>query len=113
VVIEAAGTAESLARSIEVVAPGGTIVVLGVHLGPVQVDWMTLFNREARVVPSLGYCAHATGREMADAADMLAQNPDIARTLVTHRFPIEDAAEAFRTAADRASRALRVVVEPS
>jgi 2-desacetyl-2-hydroxyethyl bacteriochlorophyllide A dehydrogenase len=113
VVIEAAGTAESLARSTELVAPGGTIVVLGVHLGPVQVDWMTLFNREARIVPSLGYCAHDTGREMADAATMLARDPDITATLITHRFPIEDAAEAFRTATDRASRALRVVVEPT
>lgn len=113
VVVEAAGTAPSLARCTELVAPGGTIVVLGVHMGPVQVDWMTLFNREARIVPSLGYCAHADGREMADAAAMLAQEPDITQTLITHRFPIEDAAEAFRTATDKASRALRVVVEPS
>ena len=33
VVVEAAGTNESLARAIELVAPGGTVVVLGVHLG--------------------------------------------------------------------------------
>lgn len=112
VVVEAAGTNASLARAIELVAPGGTVVVLGVHLGTVEVDWMPLFHREARVIPSLGYCRHDEGREMEDAAAMIADDPEIARTLITHRFPIEDAAEAFRVAGDKTSGAIRVVIEP-
>ncbi len=112
VVVEAAGSETSLVRCGELVAPGGTIVVLGVHFGPVQLDWMPLFHKEARVIPSLGYCAHDGGREMEDAAAMLAENPEIARTLITHRFPIEEAAEAFRVASDRAAGAVRVVIEP-
>jgi 2-desacetyl-2-hydroxyethyl bacteriochlorophyllide A dehydrogenase len=112
VVVEAAGTSASLARAIELVAPGGTVVVLGVHLGTVEVDWMPLFNREARIIPSLGYCRHEGGREMEDAAAMIADDPEIARTLITHRFPIEDAAEAFRVAGDKSSGAIRVVIEP-
>jgi 2-desacetyl-2-hydroxyethyl bacteriochlorophyllide A dehydrogenase len=113
VVVEAAGTPSSMSRCAELVAPGGTIVVLGVHFGPVQLDWMPLFHREARVIPSLGYCAHEEGREMEDAAAMLAANPEIARTVITHRFPIEDAGEAFRVAGDKTSGAIRVVIEPS
>ena len=113
VVVEAAGTQASLARCGELVAPGGTIVVLGVHFGPLELDWMPLFHREARLIPSLGYCAHDGGREMEEAAAMLADEPEIARTLITHRFPIEDAAEAFRVASDRVGGAVRVVIEPS
>jgi threonine dehydrogenase-like Zn-dependent dehydrogenase len=113
VVVEAAGTEASLARCGDLVAPGGTIVVLGVHFGPVQLNWMPLFHKEARVIPSLGYCAHDGGREMEDAVAMLADDPEIARTLITHRFPIEDAGEAFRVASDRAGGAVRVVIEPS
>jgi 2-desacetyl-2-hydroxyethyl bacteriochlorophyllide A dehydrogenase len=113
VVIEGAGTVESLARCAELVGPRGTIVVPGVHFGPVQLNWMPLFHKEARVIPSLGYCAHDTGREMEDAAQMLADDPEIPRTVITHRFPIEDAVEAFRVAANKASGAIRVVVEPS
>ena len=112
-VVEAAGSEASLAACGALVAPGGTIVVLGVHFGPVQLDWMPLFHKEARVVPSLGYCAHEGGREMEDAAAMVAEEPDIVRTLITHRFPLEDAAEAFRVASDRGSGAVRVVLEPS
>jgi threonine dehydrogenase-like Zn-dependent dehydrogenase len=113
VVVEAAGTASSMAECAQLVAPAGTVVVLGVHFGPVQLDWMPLFHREARVIPSLGYCAHEAGREMEDAAAMLAADPDITRTVITHRFPIEDAGEAFRVAGDKASGAIRVVIEPS
>jgi 2-desacetyl-2-hydroxyethyl bacteriochlorophyllide A dehydrogenase len=113
VVVEAAGSEESLARCGELVSRGGTIVVLGVHFGPVQLDWMPLFNKEARVIPSLGYCAHDGVREMDEAAAMLADDPEIARTLITHRFPLEDAETAFRVATDRASGAIRVVLEPS
>lgn len=110
-VIEAAGTPESLARCVELVAPGGTISVLGVHFGPVQLDWLPLFLKEARVVPSLAYCAHDGGREFVDAAAMLAADPEIPRTIITHRFPLDEAPEAFRTAADRAAGAIRVVLE--
>lgn len=113
IVVEAAGSLESLARCGELVAPGGTIVVLGVHFGPVQLDWMPLFNKEARVIPSLGYCAHDGVKEMDEAAALLAEDPEIALTLVTHRFPLEEAEEAFRVASDRSSGAIRVVLEPS
>jgi 2-desacetyl-2-hydroxyethyl bacteriochlorophyllide A dehydrogenase len=113
VVVEAAGSEQSLARCAELVAPGGTIVVLGVHFGPVQLNWMPLFQHEARLIPSLGYCAHDGVREMEEAAAMLAAQPEIVETVITHRFPIEDATTAFAVAADRASGAIRVVIEPS
>jgi len=112
VVIEAAGTRESLVRSIDLVAPGGTVVVLGVHMGTVELDWHQLFMKETRLVPSLGYCAHGDRREMDEAAAMLADNPEIADTVITHRFPLEDAVEAFRVAATKSEGAIRVVLEP-
>lgn len=113
VVVEAAGTTQSLAQAVDLVAPRGTVVVLGVHFGQVvEVNWRPLFHREASIVPSLGYCGHAQGREMEDAARMLAEEPEIARALITHRFPLEDAVEAFRVAQDRAAGAIRVVIEP-
>ena len=113
VVVEAAGSEESLARCAQLVAPRGTIVVLGVHMGPVRIDWHPVFMREARIIPSLGYCRHEGRHEMADAAAMLADDPAIVQALVTHRFPLEDAVEAFRVAGDRSAGAIRVMLEPA
>jgi threonine dehydrogenase-like Zn-dependent dehydrogenase len=42
----------------------------------------------------------------------LAAQPEIADTLITERFPLDDAAAAFRAAADRASGSIKIVLEP-
>ena len=51
-------------------------------------------------------------RDFAEAADLLAARPELTSTLITHRFPIEDAVEAFRLAQDKSKGVFRVVVEP-
>jgi threonine dehydrogenase-like Zn-dependent dehydrogenase len=59
------------------------------------------------------YGHHHGKREFAEAVDVLAARPDIATSLITHRFALVDAAEAFRVAGDRASGAIKVVLHPS
>lgn len=112
VVIEAAGTESALHRAAELTRPAGSMAVLGVF--PPDTEWpqSVCFHKEVRTVPSLGYCTHDHGRDFDEAAALLAAEPDLVDALVTHRFPIEDAAEAYRVAADRAAGAIRVVVEP-
>jgi 2-desacetyl-2-hydroxyethyl bacteriochlorophyllide A dehydrogenase len=112
VVIDAAGSGSALQRAIELARPGGTMVVLGVYEPDVVWPQHECFQKELRVVPSLGYCRHGDRRDFEDAAEMLAERPDLAESLITHRFPIEDAPEAFRVASDKSSGALRVVLEP-
>lgn len=68
--------------------------------------------KEIRTVPSLGFCHYEGGSDYASAAQMLARKPDLVASLITHRFPIEDAPEAFRVAADKSTGSLRVVIEP-
>ncbi|WP_026239233.1 zinc-dependent alcohol dehydrogenase [Parafrankia discariae] len=111
VVIEAAGSPSSLRRSVELVKPGGTVALLGVHQGGIDVPYSALLTKEVTLVASMGYCGHAGRREMLQAAEMLAARPEIPDSLITHRFPLEDAAEAFRVAGDRESGAVKVVVE--
>jgi len=42
----------------------------------------------------------------------LATTPELAPTIVTHRFPLEAAVEASSTAASRAAGAIEVILEP-
>jgi threonine dehydrogenase-like Zn-dependent dehydrogenase len=111
VVLETGGSESSLYRSVELARPGGTVVYMGVF-GDIRWPHAEAFTKEVALRPSLGYCAHDGRREFAEAADMLAGRSELVRTLITHRFPIEDAQEAFRVARDRSKGVFRVVVEP-
>jgi 2-desacetyl-2-hydroxyethyl bacteriochlorophyllide A dehydrogenase len=111
VVIEAAGSPSAIQRSVELVKPGGTVVVLGVVRGALDIPFPSLLTKEVRLIASIGYCGHPGEREMQHAATMLAARPEIGVSLITHRFPLDDAAEAFRVAADRGSGAVKVTVE--
>lgn len=111
VVIETAGSESGIHRAVELARPGGTVVHLGVYD---DIDWpmQQCFMKEVALRPSLGYCGHDGRREFTESATMLSERPELADMLITHRFPIEDAAEAFRTAQDRSRGVFRVVVEP-
>jgi 2-desacetyl-2-hydroxyethyl bacteriochlorophyllide A dehydrogenase len=112
VVVDAAGTPEALARAVELLIPGGTLSIAALHSGDLPLPFLPAFLKEARVVMSMAYGTHEGRRDIDEAAAMLAANPGIAPAIITHRFPLEDAAEAFRVAADRSTGAIKVVVEP-
>ncbi len=71
-----------------------------------------LLSKEARVLPATMYGHDHGVREFDTATSLLATRPEIADALVTHRFGLDDAAEAFRTAGDRAAGAIKVVLAP-
>jgi threonine dehydrogenase-like Zn-dependent dehydrogenase len=58
------------------------------------------------------YCHRGARRDVDAAAEILATDPEVAATLITHRFPLDAATEAFDVAADRASGSIKVVLEP-
>jgi len=111
VVIETAGSESGLHRAVELARPGGTVVHIGVY-GEITWPHAQAFMKEVALRPSLGYCGHDGRREFGEAAEMLAARPELPTILITHRFPIEDAREAFRVAQDRSQGVFRVVVEP-
>lgn len=42
----------------------------------------------------------------------MAASPDIADAIITHRFPLDAAHEAFEIASNRSAGAIKVVLEP-
>jgi threonine dehydrogenase-like Zn-dependent dehydrogenase len=111
VVIEAAGSPSSVADACNLAAPGARVVLLGVWwTGDVPLPGLVSLAKELTVVPSAGSNRHAG--EFAQAASLLGSQPDLVDALVTHRFGLDDAAQAFRVAADRKAGAIKVVLEP-
>ena len=69
--------------------------------------------RELQIVGAIIYGAPTGKAEYAMALDMLADNADTARTLITHRFPLEEANDAFATALDKSSNSIKVHINPN
>lgn len=116
IVVESAGTASSMATCVDRAAPGGRIAVVGVNQGDWTLAGIPFLVKELTVAASYCYsrAGHDSGgHDFAAAAQILAADPEIAATVITHRFALTEAAEAFRVAADRAAGAIKVVVSPA
>ncbi|WP_198373174.1 zinc-binding dehydrogenase, partial [Roseomonas rosulenta] len=103
VALEASGSPRALLGILPVLRPGGTIVQIGIG-GDVPVPMSVLAAKEVTWRGTFRF--HA---EFAMAVEALAARRIDVASLLTERFPIERAAEAFALAADR-SRAMKVQI---
>jgi threonine dehydrogenase-like Zn-dependent dehydrogenase len=110
VAIDAVGNTSSVADCVQRVKPRGRIGMVGCFWGPTEVP-MTFCAKEQEMIASFTYKCRRPGRTFEEAVAALAADPSIADTLVTHRYPLEAAGEAFATAADRSSGAIKVVFD--
>jgi threonine dehydrogenase-like Zn-dependent dehydrogenase len=111
IVVDGAGTSSALEAAIGLLRPGGAIALVATHWEPVQLPQF-FTSKEPRLVGAVTHGDHEDGHDMVAAAQLLADLPQVAGAMITHRVPLDRAAEAFRLAADRAAGAIKVVLEP-
>lgn len=110
VVIDAVGTTASIAEGVKRIKPRGRIGLAGYFWEPASVN-AALCSKEVSIIPATGYSGVAPDRDFDLAARVLAERPDIAEVMVTHRFPLDGAAEGFAAAANRAAGCIKVLFE--
>ena len=113
VVIESVGGAAStLTDAVKACRKGGTIVLLGAFTEPRPVDLTKLMMKELRLQGSFCYGSTRRGAEYAAAAALTGRYVDELSTMTTHQFPLEAVTDAFETASDKSSGAIKVTVVP-
>ncbi len=112
VTVDAAGTASAVALAAKLARPGATLLISGTYWGDVTMPGMVIQLKELRLLPVVYYGNHEGEREIDVAAQVLADLPELEAALVTHRFPLDDVAEAFRVAADKSTGSIKVLLEP-
>jgi L-iditol 2-dehydrogenase len=113
VVVEAVGGhADTLSQAIGMVRPGGRVSVLGLFTAPVQVHALPLMLNEVRVTGGITYCRPGQHSDFDVALRIIGADPERARGIISHRFPLKKADEAFRAAADKSSASVKVQVHP-
>jgi threonine dehydrogenase-like Zn-dependent dehydrogenase len=112
VVLEAEGSEESIAAAADRCAPGGTVLmVAGYYTEFKRFKVLPFVAKELKVIWGTYYGHHAAGRDADAAASLLALRPEIARSIISHRFPLAAAREAFALVQSE-TPSLKVVLEP-
>jgi len=89
-VVETAGTAEAVTHALDLVRPGGRVVVTGLPHEPTSVPFFSVVRREVTIVGSMIY-----QDEFPEALRLIASGAVRTPPLITHRFGLDRIGEAF------------------
>jgi len=95
VAFDCAGVAAVLTDGLRSLRRRGKFVIVADHHGPATIDMRLLMLRRITMIGVLAY-----DEEFAEAIDLMARSVVDLMPLVTHRFALEDLAEAFRAQLD-------------
>ena len=105
-VFDCSGDPAAIDQAVEMVKPGGTILVVGIPLAErVPLRFRTLRRKEVRIQN-----VRRQNKRLEEALRLIAAKLIDAAWLATHTFRLEDAAKAFATAADRADGVLKAAI---
>ena len=101
------GHGDTLNQSLKSVRLLGRVLVLGVFMvDKVQIDPLLLLDREMVGAVLYGNMTGKANYQMA--LDILKDHGKAARSLVTHRYGLQDIQEAFATAMDKSKQSIKV-----
>lgn len=105
-VFECCGEQSALDDGIALLKPGGKLVVVGIpSVERVSFDADTCRRREI--------CIQNVRRQVhcvEDAVQLVQEEPRLVRSLITHRFPLEKTADAFKLVADYRDRVMKAII---
>jgi L-iditol 2-dehydrogenase len=107
VALECSGAADAVGECVSMVRKGGRVAVIGIPMEDARIPTQRLVLDEIDVVG-----VRASAGEMPRAIELVATGRIRLRELITHRFALDDFAEAYATFTERRDGALKVVVTP-
>jgi len=107
VALECSGDPEAVSASVAMVRKGGRVAAIGIPLDSASIPMRRLVLDEIELVG-----VRANAGEMPEAIAMVAAGRIPLRELVTHRYALEDFADAYRVFTERVDGALKVIVRP-
>jgi len=112
IAVDSAGSASGAADACAWLRPNGKLLLLSASWEEVRLPGLDIASKEPTIVGSTMYSRDGVVRDIDNAAALLGSNPAIWQTLITHRFPLIAAAEAFAAARDRKAGVIKVLLEP-
>jgi threonine dehydrogenase-like Zn-dependent dehydrogenase len=105
--VESAGFAVTYRQCVEAVRKRGKVVALGFMEPDVTFPMRTVIYRELSIIGSTAFSS-----EIETVMSLCASGKLDPKPLITHSFPLEEAQQAFQSAADPGSNSIKVMVIP-
>jgi len=112
VVLDCAGSPSAIDASCEALRPKGQLVLLSSSWDKFELPGLVLGMKELDILVSSMYGRTGSVRDVDAAAAILAADESVADALVSDRFPLDKAPEAFARSRDRKGGAIKVALEP-
>lgn len=107
ITFDAVCTQQSFDTCVSATRSRGTILEFGMVWAPVSLNNLFIL-KEITLVPSIFYGHDHLHDDFKEAVEILHRRPGITTTVVTHRYPLAEAVQAFATAGDKSSGAIKV-----
>ena len=104
IVVECAGTKETFDQSVEITRGGGKVMLVGVYEQPLTWDPLKAMAKNLTLIGCLG-------GNFPASIELLQSGKVSTRPFITHRFPLDRAAEAFRVQL-QSQDAIKVMIKP-
>ena len=111
-VVECAGSESAVDVAVGLCRPSGRLLLLGTYWDGLNFPHYAVAQKDLTLFATMMYAMSGAWRDCDQAAALLAGNPEIARSLISHRFPLEEAPKAFEVARNRKAGSIKVVMEP-
>lgn len=108
VVIECCGNSAAVSEAMLTVRPGGTIVLVGVSLGPVTVPLVKTVLQEVTIKGAIAY----TEKDFDDTIDLIAKGIIDVDKYIDDRVPLEKADESFKRLTSGSDDAIKIILKP-
>jgi L-iditol 2-dehydrogenase len=106
VAMECSGAPEAIGQCARLLRTGGRVSVIGIPLKDAQIPLQRIVLDEIEIVG-----VRAAAGEMPQAIALVAAGRIRLKNLITHRFALENFADAYRTFTERVGGALKVIVQ--
>ena len=115
VVYDCVGSSKTVTDSLRWARAGGTVVLAGTNFEPMRVDLMPVYYQEVDLLGLYGHGMETVGVTRQSTydltRDLLLEGRLTIEGLITHRFPLARWQTAVRTAMDKRSGAIKVVLD--
>ena len=110
IVIDTIAIEQTFQDALTLIRKSGTVCLVGGYTHSFNVSLRPIVSKELQVVGSMCYGYSGMQKDFSAVIELVARKQINALPLITHRFPLTEIDQAFRTAVDKASGSIKVLI---